>query len=78
MKWNWAGHVGRMNDNRWTYRITFWYTTNFKRKKGRQRARWSDDFNYFLKHKLYHRLTWERTEWERLRETFAQNLGLAL
>lgn len=30
-----GGHVGRMNDNRWTYRVTFWYLTHKKRKKGK-------------------------------------------
>ena len=24
MKWKWAGHIGRMTDNRWTTRCTFW------------------------------------------------------
>ena len=23
-KWKWAGHVARLNDNRWTKRITDW------------------------------------------------------
>ncbi len=23
--WNWAGHVIRLQDNRWKYLITFWY-----------------------------------------------------
>ena len=29
-KWRWAGHVARMNDNRWTKRLTDWYPYNEK------------------------------------------------
>ena len=24
LKWNWAGHLARVNDNRWTRKVTEW------------------------------------------------------
>ena len=32
-KWRWAGHVARMNDNRWTKRITDWHPFNEERSR---------------------------------------------
>ena len=42
-KWKWAGHVARLNDNRWTKRITDWQPRYGKRSRGRQVKRWRDD-----------------------------------
>ena len=39
MKWRWAGHIGRMSDNRWTYKCTFW-DLQTPRRPGRPRAEW--------------------------------------
>ncbi|GFS06131.1 endonuclease-reverse transcriptase [Elysia marginata] len=41
-KWNWAGHVARMSDNRWTKRATEWQPRIGRRSRGRQPLRWSD------------------------------------
>ena len=75
MKWDWAGHVARMSDNRWTYKINYW-RPHGKRKRGGQKRNWEDDINNFLQHKLYHRVAWDRSEWNRLREAFAQKQGM--
>lgn len=42
-KWNWAGHVARLNDNRWTLKSTQWVPRDKKRRTGRQLKRWRDD-----------------------------------
>ncbi|GFS18387.1 endonuclease-reverse transcriptase [Elysia marginata] len=42
-KWKWAGHVARLQDNRWTLRVTEWQPRNGKRSRGRQARRWRDD-----------------------------------
>ena len=42
-KWKRAGHVARLNDSRWTKRITDWQTRYGKRSRGRQVKRWRDD-----------------------------------
>lgn len=57
IKWNWAGHVGRITHNRCTYKLTFWYLTQHIRKKGHEYTRWTDDFKLFLKYKQYQQLT---------------------
>ena len=41
-KHRWAGHVARLNDNRWTLRTTCWHPYNHTRKKGRPNLRWED------------------------------------
>ena len=74
-KWAWAGHVARFKDNRWSYLMTFW-TPQHKRRRGRQKIRWRDDFDDFLRNNLYHRVAMDRREWERLREAFAQRQDL--
>lgn len=47
-----------------------------KRKRGRQKIGWDDDFEKLLTHKEYHGVAQDRKEWERLREAFAHNLSV--
>ncbi|GFS18025.1 transposase [Elysia marginata] len=42
-RWKRAGHVARLQDNRWTLRVTEWQPRNGKRSRGRQARRWRDD-----------------------------------
>ena len=46
-KWRWAGHVARMNDNRWTKRLTNWHPYNEKRSRKRPDTRWKDEIEKF-------------------------------
>jgi len=32
LKWNWAGHAARQQDNRWTIRLTSWVPREYKRR----------------------------------------------
>ena len=41
-KWEWAGHIARVKDNRWTIRSTEWQTEGV-RSVGRPKRRWRDD-----------------------------------
>ena len=41
-KWRWAGHIARIEDNRWTKRCTEWQPMRGKRS-GRPSRIWQDD-----------------------------------
>ncbi|KAE9420289.1 hypothetical protein Angca_004985, partial [Angiostrongylus cantonensis] len=41
-KIRWAGHVMRMNDNRWTRVVSDWIPQDVKRTAGRLPTRWSE------------------------------------
>ena len=44
LKWSWAGHLARRNDERWTLRATEWQPRHGTRNRGRPRRRWRDEF----------------------------------
>ena len=71
-KWDWAGHVSRQNEKRWTYCSKNWFLKT-GRKKGKQKTRWDDDIVKFLGNRLYHRVAHDRREWLRLREAYARS-----
>ncbi|CAB0027912.1 unnamed protein product, partial [Trichogramma brassicae] len=45
LKWDWAGHVCRMPQDRWARLATEWIPAGWRRKRGRPRTRWSDDLD---------------------------------
>uniref|UniRef100_A0A0K0DF14 Reverse transcriptase domain-containing protein n=1 Tax=Angiostrongylus cantonensis TaxID=6313 RepID=A0A0K0DF14_ANGCA len=47
-KIRWAGHVMRMNDNRWTRTVSDWIPRDVKRIAGRASTRWSEFFTKSL------------------------------
>ncbi|CAH0690392.1 unnamed protein product [Spodoptera exigua] len=43
LKWQWAGHICRRIDDRWSKRVLEWRPRLGKRSVGRPPARWTDD-----------------------------------
>ena len=39
LNWEWAGHIGRMADNRWAKKCTEWTPYERKRSRGQPRKR---------------------------------------
>ena len=70
-KWKWAGHVARMNDNRWTVRCTEWQVRNGKRSRGRPRRRWHDDIQHW-QGATWSRKARDRQQWRELAEGYFQ------
>ena len=63
LKWKWAGHVLRLKDDRWNHRATIWDQRRGKRKVGRQRIRWEDEFKKRIG-TLWTRTAKKREEWK--------------
>ena len=76
-KWEWGGHISRVKDGRWGKIILDWFPAE-KRKRGRQKARWSDDITDFIKSKHFTKVAQDRAEWARIKESFAQDMGLSV
>ena len=47
MKWDWAGHLIRYDDNRWSKFVTEWYPREGSRRPGRPYMRWNDELKKF-------------------------------
>ncbi|HEG7136645.1 TPA: hypothetical protein SFG11_002777, partial [Staphylococcus aureus] len=54
LKWMWAGHVARRNDNRWTSAVLNWTPRYVKRPRRRPKDRWNRDIVKYLG------VTWQR------------------
>lgn len=71
LKWNWAGHVARLSDNRWTRRIVEWRPRQEAfRSRGRPPTRWTDDLKRVSSNWMQDAQS--RDRWKRLRETYVQ------
>ena len=63
LKWNFAGHIQRYTDGRWTKRVENW-VPNSRRRRGRPKARWCDYFveneTVLWRHKAQKREQWRK------------------
>jgi hypothetical protein len=71
LKWQWAGHVARTNDNRWTKKVTEWIPLQGKRKQARPKTRWEDEIIKKVG-VTWPRLAKDRVTWLRHGEAFIQ------
>lgn len=70
LKWRWAGHVGRMDEERWAKRTTAW-TPQESKKRGRQRKKW-DDFIIDVAGRSWMDKTKDRTGWSEMETQFEE------
>lgn len=71
LKWDWAGHVQRMPDDRWTKSIENWNPKDGKRNRGHQLKRWRDDIKQVGLGRWRTKAE-DRKLWKNLRETYVQ------
>ena len=71
LKWQWAGHVCRRTDERWSRRVLEWRPRLGKRCVGRPAARWSDDMRK-LAGVGWMRVAEHREQWRALGEAYVQ------
>ena len=75
LKWKWSGHVARMDNNRWTHKLTVWDPREGRRNVGRQRTRWADQLKR-LAGDPWSRSAKDRVLWKELEKNF-NSIGLA-
>ncbi len=71
-KHRWAGHVARLQDNRWTTRATSWVPRGWSRPRGRPKLRWRDDLDRHLG-PIWTTVAQDRCQWKLSREGFLNN-----
>ena len=71
LKWQWAGHVARITDNRWTKNITEWVPLEGKRKRARPKTRWEDEIVQ-AEGVTWARVAQDRKMWKCHEEAFIQ------
>ena len=70
LKWNWAGHMARMRDGRWTKRILEWRPRTDKRNRGRPPTRWTDDLKRISTNWIA--TAQDRGRWKHMEEAYVQ------
>lgn len=75
LKWNWAGHIARLNDDRWTKKIIEWRPRHDAfRSRGRPPTRWHDDLRRI--HSNWMQIAQDRELWKQTREAYVQQWTL--
>ena len=71
LKWQWAGHICRRTDDRWSRRVLEWRSRLGKRSVGRPPARWTDDLKKVAGSDWMAK-TGDRALWRTLGEAYVQ------
>ncbi|CAH2234041.1 jg25602 [Pararge aegeria aegeria] len=71
LKWQWAGHVCRRTDGRWSRKVLEWRPRVGKRSVGRPPTRWSDDLRKVAGID-WMRKAENRKSWRCLKEAYVQ------
>lgn len=70
LKWNWAGHIARMKDGRWTKRLLEWRPRADRRSRGRPPTRWTDDLKRMTTNWM--QSAQDRRQWASIGEAYVQ------
>lgn len=70
LKWNWAGHVARMQNNRWTKRLIEWRPRADKRSRDRPPTRWTDDIKRIVNNWIHSAQNSQK--WQEIGEAYVQ------
>ena len=70
LKWNWAGHIARMTDERWTKTIMNWRPPT-TRPMGRPPERWTNSIKRTVGMN-WQQVAMDRTNWKELGEAYIQ------
>lgn len=71
LKWNWAGHVARRTDGRWSKKLLEWRPRHEAyRSRGRPPTRWTDDIRKICGNWI--QMAQDRAEWQNKREAYVQ------
>ena len=73
-KWKWAGHISRMQDNRWTAQLTDWRPRDGKRGRGRPSKRWRDELDSYWRSVAWKGHAQDRMKWKQHAEAFIQRV----
>ncbi|CAH0677679.1 unnamed protein product [Spodoptera exigua] len=71
LKWQWAGHICRRTDDRWSKRVLEWRPRLGKRSVGRPPARWTDDIRRVAGSGWMRRAE-HRAQWRAIGEAYVQ------
>ncbi len=50
LKWDWAGHVDRLENNKWAKQILDWWIKG-GRKRGKQKLKWRNEIDQLFGHR---------------------------
>ena len=73
-KWTWAGHIARIQDNRWTFQVTDWRPMDGSQPRGRPSNRWMDEIDDFWRCVTWKQNAQDRLSWKRNAEAFIQQV----
>ena len=71
LKWQWAGHLARRTDNRWTTRITQWYPRGITRPRRRPNLKWDYDIKK-VAGTTWSRQAQDREAWKQMKEDYVR------
>ena len=72
LKWKYAGHLARMDNQRWGKLVTEWIPYDKKRRKGRPTARCKDGITK-ITGTMWERVAYNRSGWPVAGKFYAQN-----